>query len=87
MFINSLVDIEISFSNLLYMYICLIISCMHTYTHTFRFSPGLQYVHDFCLICLQIHPKLNQMDQDKVARIYSDLRKESLVRPMKFFMF
>lgn len=29
---------------------------------------------------LQIHPKLNQMDQDKVARIYSDLRKESIVR-------
>lgn len=29
--------------------------------------------------CLQIHPKLNQMDQDKVARIYSDLRKESMV--------
>uniref|UniRef100_A0A7N6AL65 DNA replication licensing factor MCM2 n=1 Tax=Anabas testudineus TaxID=64144 RepID=A0A7N6AL65_ANATE len=25
-----------------------------------------------------IHPKLNQMDQDKVARIYSDLRKESM---------
>lgn len=30
-------------------------------------------------LCLQIHPKLNQMDQDKVARIYSDLRKESMV--------
>lgn len=29
---------------------------------------------------LQVHPKLNQMDQDKVARIYSDLRKESIVR-------
>lgn len=28
---------------------------------------------------LQVHPKLNQMDQDKVARIYSDLRKESMV--------
>ncbi|KAG5275181.1 hypothetical protein AALO_G00144480 [Alosa alosa] len=26
----------------------------------------------------RIHPKLNQMDQDKVARIYSDLRKESM---------
>lgn len=32
------------------------------------------------VFCLQIHPKLNQMDQDKVARIYSDLRKESMVR-------
>lgn len=29
---------------------------------------------------LQVHPKLNQMDQDKVARIYSELRKESIVR-------
>lgn len=27
----------------------------------------------------RVHPKLNQMDQDKVARIYSDLRKESMV--------
>ncbi|XP_068598516.1 DNA replication licensing factor MCM2 [Brachionichthys hirsutus] len=26
----------------------------------------------------RVHPKLNQMDQDKVARIYSDLRKESV---------
>lgn len=31
--------------------------------------------------CVQVHPKLNQMDQDKVARIYSDLRKESMVSP------
>lgn len=31
------------------------------------------------LLHLQVHPKLNQMDQDKVARIYSDLRKESMV--------
>lgn len=27
----------------------------------------------------KVHPKLNQMDQDKVARMYSDLRKESMV--------
>lgn len=27
----------------------------------------------------RVRPKLNQMDQDKVARIYSDLRKESMV--------
>ena len=27
----------------------------------------------------RVHPKLNQMDQDKVARIYSELRKESMV--------
>uniref|UniRef100_A0A8C9Y6W5 DNA replication licensing factor MCM2 n=1 Tax=Sander lucioperca TaxID=283035 RepID=A0A8C9Y6W5_SANLU len=26
----------------------------------------------------RVHPKLNQMDQDKVAQIYSDLRKESM---------
>ncbi|KAH0508353.1 DNA replication licensing factor MCM2 [Microtus ochrogaster] len=26
----------------------------------------------------RVHPKLNQMDQDKVARMYSDLRKESM---------
>ena len=25
------------------------------------------------------HPKLNQMDQDKVAKMYSDLRRESMV--------
>lgn len=28
----------------------------------------------------RVHPKLNQMDQDKVAKMYSDLRKESMVR-------
>lgn len=33
----------------------------------------------------RVHPKLNQMDQDKVARIYSDLRKESMVRGMILF--
>lgn len=32
----------------------------------------------------RVRPKLNQMDQDKVARIYSDLRKESMVRGMIF---
>ncbi|CAG10746.1 unnamed protein product, partial [Tetraodon nigroviridis] len=31
----------------------------------------------------RIHPKLNQMDQDKVARIYSDLRKESMVSDLE----
>ena len=25
------------------------------------------------------HPKLNQMDQDKVAKLYSELRRESMV--------
>ena len=25
------------------------------------------------------HPRLNQMDQDKVARMYSELRRESMV--------
>lgn len=28
----------------------------------------------------KVHPKLNQMDQDKVAKMYSDLRRESMVR-------
>ena len=27
----------------------------------------------------KVHPKLHQMDQNKVARMYSDLRRESLV--------
>lgn len=27
----------------------------------------------------KVHPKLHQMDQDKVARLYADLRKESMV--------
>lgn len=31
----------------------------------------------------KVHPKLNQMDQDKVARMYSDLRKESMVRMLR----
>merc|ERR1712088_1146656 len=26
----------------------------------------------------RVHPKLNQMDQDKVAKMYSDLRRESM---------
>ena len=25
------------------------------------------------------HPKLNQMDQDKMAKLYSELRRESMV--------
>lgn len=28
----------------------------------------------------KVHPKLHQMDQDKVAKLYADLRKESMVR-------
>ena len=31
----------------------------------------------------KIRPKLHQMDQDKVARLYADLRKESMVRREK----
>lgn len=30
----------------------------------------------------KIHPKLHQMDQDKVAKLYADLRKESMVIPI-----
>ena len=28
----------------------------------------------------KIHPKLHNMDQDKVARMFAELRKESMVR-------
>ncbi len=28
----------------------------------------------------KVHPKLHQMDQDKVAKLYADLRKESMVK-------
>ena len=27
----------------------------------------------------KVHPKLHQMDQDKVAKMYSELRRESMV--------
>ena len=29
-----------------------------------------------------VHPKLQQMDQDKVAQLYAELRRESLVSRM-----
>ena len=32
------------------------------------------------------HPKLNQMDQDKVAKMYSDLRRESMVGTFYWLM-
>ena len=28
----------------------------------------------------KVHPKLHQVDQDKVANLYAELRKESMVR-------
>ena len=28
----------------------------------------------------KVHPKLNRMDQDKVAKMYAELRRESMVR-------
>lgn len=28
----------------------------------------------------KVRPKLHQIDQDKIARMYSDLRRESMVR-------
>ena len=35
----------------------------------------------------KIHPKLHQIDQDKIARMYSDLRRESMViRLFKTFL-
>jgi len=30
------------------------------------------------------HPKLNEVDQDKVAKMYSDLRRESMVCRLAF---
>jgi DNA replication licensing factor MCM2 len=27
----------------------------------------------------KVHPKLHQMDQDKIAKMYADLRRESMV--------
>jgi len=32
------------------------------------------------------HPKLNDMDQDKVARMYSDLRRESMVSTTSYIL-
>ena len=32
----------------------------------------------------KVHPKLHQMDQDKVARMYSELRRESMVGGVDF---
>uniref|UniRef100_A0A8C5PQY1 DNA replication licensing factor MCM2 n=1 Tax=Leptobrachium leishanense TaxID=445787 RepID=A0A8C5PQY1_9ANUR len=48
--------------------------------NTFGVEPLPQDVLKKYLIYAKekIHPKLNQMDQDKVARMYSDLRKESM---------
>ena len=28
----------------------------------------------------KVHPKLHQMDQDKIAKMYAELRRESMVR-------
>lgn len=30
----------------------------------------------------KIHPKLNNMDQDKIAQMFADLRRESMVSPV-----
>ena len=30
----------------------------------------------------KIHPKLHNMDQDKVSRMFAELRKESMVREL-----
>ena len=35
---------------------------------------------------VQVHPKLHQMDQDKVAKLYASLRKESMVSPKSLYM-
>ena len=33
----------------------------------------------------KVHPKLHQMDQDKIAKMYADLRRESMVCLISFF--
>lgn len=54
-----------------------------TMPNTFGVEPLPQDVLKKYIIYAKekVHPKLNQMDQDKVAKMYSDLRKESMVRP------
>ncbi|KAG8435912.1 hypothetical protein GDO86_007128 [Hymenochirus boettgeri] len=51
-----------------------------TLPNTFGVEPLPQEVLKKYIIYAKekIHPKLNQMDQDKVAKMYSDLRKESM---------
>ena len=34
----------------------------------------------------KVHPKLHQMDQDKVAKLYANLRKESMVRVTQVYL-
>lgn len=56
-----------------------------TMPNTFGVEPLPQDVLKKYIIYAKekVHPKLNQMDQDKVAKMYSDLRKESMVRAWK----
>uniref|UniRef100_G1QBS4 DNA replication licensing factor MCM2 n=1 Tax=Myotis lucifugus TaxID=59463 RepID=G1QBS4_MYOLU len=51
-----------------------------TMPNTFGVEPLPQDVLKKYIIYAKekVHPKLNQMDQDKVAKMYSDLRKESM---------
>ena len=35
----------------------------------------------------KIHPKLHNMDQDKIARMFAELRKESMVRTLSGLLF
>lgn len=55
-----------------------------TMPNTFGVEPLPQDVLKKYIIYAKekVHPKLNQMDQDKVAKMYSDLRKESMVRAL-----
>lgn len=34
----------------------------------------------------KVHPKLHQMDQDKIAKMYADLRRESMVSILTRFL-
>ena len=35
----------------------------------------------------KVHPKLNKMDQDKVAKMYSELRRESMVKKFSLIVY
>ena len=35
----------------------------------------------------KVHPKLNNMDQDKIARMFADLRRESMVSHVTYMFY
>lgn len=69
--------------------------CLHTYVHYYTLSLCLQHslnttstvepvpqdlLKKYIVYCKnKVHPKLHQMDQDRVAKMYAELRRESMV--------